>query len=104
MKKGKVSMKRALSMILALVMILAMFPAVAFAAGSTPKLLYVQYGQSWFPTGATLGAYFFNNATGAYAWATVRNENKDNIYLVEVPESSFAYSASIPFRICPRPR
>ena len=72
--------KRLISLLLCLVMVLAILPAAAFAAGTT---LYVQPNSNWLQGGARFAAYFFEGADNTWVDCV---DAGDGLYSVQVPE------------------
>ena len=79
-------MKRALSFILAFVMVISFAPTVAFAAESTTKTIYLNTGGSsmWNQGNAWFDAWVWGSSK-ADAWYTFTDDDADGIYSVEVP-------------------
>ena len=80
MKIATQKMKRLLSFIMVLAMVLTMLPATAFAADSTT--LYLKPNGNWTQANARFAAYFFGNGE---KWVSMTDSNGDGIYEVEAP-------------------
>ena len=74
-------MKRSLSLILVLAMMLSMIPFAAFAA--KPTTLYLKPNSNWTQANARFAAYFFGNGDKWVNMTKVAGET--NLYSVEVP-------------------
>ena len=80
MKTTRLSLKRVLSFVMALAMIVSLLPAVALAA--TPTTLYLTPNSNWTQASARFAAYFFGNGE---KWVSMTDSDGDGIYEVEVP-------------------
>ena len=81
MKKDRQRMKRLLSMIMALAMIMTMVPAAVFAA-DTGSTIYLKPNSNWLADNARFAAYFFGNGE---TWVSMTDSDGDGIYEAAVP-------------------
>ena len=72
---------RALCLLLALVMVLGMFPAVRAADGTT---LYLVPNSNWKQSNARFAIYYWN-ASGTNSWVSMTDSDGDGIYEAVVP-------------------
>ena len=77
------SVKRFLSLALALLMVFSMVPQITLGAeAATPDTLYLKPNSNWTQAGARFAAYFFGNGE---EWVSMTDSNGDDIYEVTVP-------------------
>lgn len=81
MKNTSKSLKRLLSMVMVLAMILTILPMTASAAG-TPTTLYLKPNSNWKADNARFAAYFFGNGE---KWVSMTDSDGDGVYEVAVP-------------------
>ena len=81
MKNGSQTIKRVLSMIMALAMIVTLLPTAAFAAEST-MTLYLKPNANWKVDNARFAMYFFGNGE---TWVDMTDSDGDGIYEGTVP-------------------
>lgn len=77
----KLKIKRLLSVVLSLVMIVAMLPMTAKA--ENPTTLYLKPTGNWVQNNERYAAYFFNDAGNT--WVSCTDANEDRIYECDVP-------------------
>ena len=80
MKHVTQSLKRVLSLLMVVAMMLALLPAAAFAADTTT--LYLKPNGNWLKDGARFAAYFYGNGD---KWVSMTDSNGDGVYEVEAP-------------------
>ena len=80
MNKRTASVKRMLSLIVVLAMILTLIPVSVFAA--TEKTLYLKPNSNWTQENARFAAYFFGNGE---TWVSMTDSDGDGVYEVAVP-------------------
>ena len=79
----KNSIKRFLSLALALLMVFSMMPQITLGAeAATPDTLYLKPNGNWTQAGARFAAYFFGNGE---KWISMTDSDGDDIYEVSVP-------------------
>ncbi len=75
------SMKRLLSLLLCLTMVLAVLPVVVFAEAET--MVYLKPNANWLRSNARFAAYFYGNGE---LWLDCTDADGDGVYEVAVPE------------------
>ena len=83
MKNG--TLKRVLSLVMALAMLVTLLPTAAFAAGTT-KTIYLKAGV-WDQAGAWFDAWVWGSAQ-ADAWYTFADTDGDLVYEVQIPSDA----------------
>ena len=73
-------LKRVISWIMAIAMILTILPTAIFAA--TPTKLYLKPNSNWTQANARFAAYFFGNGE---KWVSMTDPDGDGLYEVDVP-------------------
>ena len=81
MKKINHRISQALCLLLALVMVLGMFPAVQAAEGTT---LYLVPNSNWKQSNARFAIYYWN-ASGTSNWVSMTDSDSDGVYEGTVP-------------------
>ena len=79
--KGSISLKKVLSLLMALALILTLLPATVFAA-DTGKTLYLKPNSNWLDASARFAAYFFGNGE---KWVSMTDSDGDGVYEVTAP-------------------
>lgn len=78
--------RKILSFVLCLAMLLAFIPAIApTASAATPTTLYLKPNGHWTQANAWFAAYFFIKDTTTSTWVKMTDSNGDGIYEVTVP-------------------
>ena len=81
MRRTHPRIRRALCLMLALVLVLGMFPAVRAAEGTT---LYLVPNANWKQNNARFAIYYWN-ASGANNWTSMTDADGDGVYEGTVP-------------------
>ena len=79
--RGHISLKKVLSLLMALALILTLLPATVFAA-DTGKTLYLKPNSNWLDASARFAAYFFGNGE---KWVSMTDSDGDGVYEVTAP-------------------
>lgn len=82
MKRGAQTMKRLLSFVMVLAMMLSLVPATVFAA-ETGTTVYLKPNANWKKDGARFAVYYFEN--DANGWVSMTEASRDGYYTAEVP-------------------
>jgi len=80
MKKERITLKKVLSLVMAIAMILTLMPNVASAADDT--VLYLKPNSNWTQANARFAAYFFGNGE---KWVSMTDTDGDGVYEVTAP-------------------
>ena len=91
MKKTFQAMKRVLSLIMVLAMLVSFMPPVAVNAVtmSGGEQLYLKPNSNWVQANARFAMYVFNNSTNTNQWVDMKDSNGDGVYEVTVPSGSW---------------
>ena len=96
MKNVSKTMKRVLSFVLAVMMVISLMPQISIGAkAATPEKLYLKPNSNWTQANARFAAYFFGNGE---KWVDMTDPDGDDIYEVAVPSG---YSSVIFCRMNP---